>query len=377
MRAPRWRSIGLYLAVWSGITLAFAAQYYTIDSMEQLGTSFLQALAWSFNSWMTWAAVAPFVFRVAQRWPLGAETWQRRLPVHLAAMAGAVAAHVLIYTLLHELTYRRPGQDLAATLGFFFIKNATMDCLVYWALVGLTHAMAYYRLYREREVAASRLEVRLARSQLHALRTQLHPHFFFNALNTISSLMRRDVEAANRVVSRLGDLLRLSLRHSERQETTLRQELEFLEHYLVIQRIRFEDRLSVTVEAPEDTLDALVPSLLLQPLVENAIRYAIEPRSTPGRVEIVARNADSRLVVEVRDDGPGMSPEAMAVCMGNGPNGDYNGFGIGLSNTRARLEQLYGPAQRFELSARAPSGLRVRIELPFRLGPQPTPIGVA
>jgi len=215
-------------------------------------------------------------------------------------------------------------------------------------------------------VTASRLEAQLAQSELETLKTRLHPHFFFNTLNTVSSLMQRDVDGASRVVSRLGELLRISLRHSERQETTLREELAFLGHYLAIQRIRFADRLTVAVDAPEATLDALVPSLLLQPLVENAIRYAIEPRSTPGQVEIVARIEGERLVIEVGDDGPGMQPSALAAFREGATNGAPNGFGIGLGNTRARLDQLYGGRHRFELMAAEPAGLRLRIELPLR-----------
>ncbi|MGE0553635.1 MAG: sensor histidine kinase [Gemmatimonadales bacterium] len=366
MRAPRWRSIGLYLALWVGITLAFATQEYTLDLLEQRAANFLLSLGRSFNAWMSWAAAAPLVIVAARRWPLDAERWRRHLPAHLVAMVGVVAVHVLLYTLFHELTYRRvPGESIWAAVTFFFVTSATMDCLVYWAIVGLTHATAFYRLYREREIAASRLETQLARSELETLKSQLHPHFFFNTLNTVSSLMQRDVEGASRVVSRLGELLRISLRHGESQETTLREELDFLAHYLAIQRIRFDDRLTVTVDAPEETLEALVPSLLLQPLVENAIRYAIEPRATPGRVAIGARIEADRLAIEIRDDGPGMPPAALEAFRSGASNGGSNGFGIGLGNTRARLEQLYGARHRFELSAVEPSGLRLRIELPL------------
>jgi LytS/YehU family sensor histidine kinase len=236
--------------------------------------------------------------------------------------------------------------------------------MMYAGLIGLVHALSYYRLFRDREVRNSQLETRLARSQLQVLRAQLQPHFLFNTLNSIAALMHRDVESADRMVTRLGDLLRLSLSHTERQEVPLRQELAFLEKYLDIQRTRFRDRLTARVSADADALDGLVPSLILQPLVENAIRHGIEPRAAAGRVDVRARLDGDALVVEVEDDGPGLSPDA---------RGEPNGCGIGLANTRARLEQLYGDRQRLTLS-NGPGGLLVRVELPYRVGQLPTPV---
>jgi sensor histidine kinase YesM len=226
----------------------------------------------------------------------------------------------------------------------------------YWAILGVIYAFNYYRKYREHELKASHLETQLAQAQLQALKMQLHPHFLFNTLHAISSLMRKDVEAADSMITRLSDLLRLTLETTGVQEVTLRQELEFLERYLEIEQTRFRDRLTVRMEIEPETLDARVPNLILQPLVENAIRHGIAPRSAPGWIEIRATHDDRMLHLQVRDNGPGLPPDLEAEMK----------EGVGLANTRARLEQLYGAAQRFDLNNAAEGGLIVSLTLPFR-----------
>jgi sensor histidine kinase YesM len=236
----------------------------------------------------------------------------------------------------------------------YLTKKIAFNLLVFTAIAVVAHAIDLYNRYRERERRALQLETQLTRAQLEALKNQLHPHFLFNTLNTISALLHRDVEAADRVVSRLGDLLRLSLQEGE-QEVTLAQELAFLQHYIDIQHTRFQDRLTVEQRVEPGLLDALVPSLILQPLVENAVRHAIEPRSTPGRIAISARRSNGRITLEVADNGPGMMPGTPGGCAG-----------IGLANTRARLEQLYGAEHRFTLANRDEGGVLVRLEFPYR-----------
>lgn len=238
-------------------------------------------------------------------------------------------------------------------------------------MVALAHAQALHRRYRERERVTLQLETKLARAQLEALKIQLQPHFLFNTLNTISALLHRDAEAADRVLSRLGDLLRLSLQHSGKQEVMLRQELEFLERYLEIQQTRFQDRLTVRFDTDPEVLDALVPTLVLQPLVENAVRHAIEPRAARGHLDIRARRRDGRLRLEVADDGPGLGPAGPGDI--NGAGIPSTGSGIGLANTRARLEQLYGKGHRFTLANAPAGGLVVTLEIPYRVGNLPTP----
>ena len=183
---------------------------------------------------------------------------------------------------------------------------------------------------------------------------QLNPHFLFNCLHSISSLMHQDVEGADRMITQLGDLLRAALANSDTQEVPLRQELDFLRRYLEIEQTRFGDRLAVIMEIAPDTLDAQVPNLILQPLVENAIRHGIEPHAKAGRVELRARRQDGSLALEVQDSGAGLRAGASA------------NEGVGLSNTRARLRELYGASHQFELQDASDGGLRVRLRIPFR-----------
>jgi two-component system, LytTR family, sensor kinase len=187
------------------------------------------------------------------------------------------------------------------------------------------------------------------------LKMQLHPHFLFNTLNSISALLHQDPGLADRMIARLGDFLRLTLDNSGSQEVTLQRELEFLKCYLEIERVRFQDRLTVSYDVAPETLDAMVPNLVWQPIVENAIRHAIAPRAGSGRIEVRAQRIGSKLQLQVKDDGPGLSSK-------QGSNGSK---GVGLANTRERLRQLYGDEQRFELGSGSDRGLVVTLEIPF------------
>jgi two-component sensor histidine kinase len=211
-------------------------------------------------------------------------------------------------------------------------------------------ATSFSRATEERE----QLEARLARAQLQSLRLQLHPHFLFNTLNTVNALISTDSHAAERVISGLSELLRMSLSSASEQEVSLAKELDLLAHYIEIQQIRFQDRLTVNFRIDPEARYALVPNLMLQPLVENAIRHGIAPRAAPGHVMVTATKHDGRLEVSVVDDGVGENPKA-----------DHRD-GVGLGNTRARLLSLYGNDHRFEASSAASGGFAVHIEIPYR-----------
>jgi signal transduction histidine kinase len=365
------RFTGLALAACTAIGLAFATSTYAMYAAKGSPVPWREALFWSLTEWYLWAALCPVVFWLGARFPVGRATWARHLPVHLGAWLVVHGVHEAAYVSLERWAGMDGGstQTLGQVIVLYLGKRAAFNALVYAAMVGLQHMGALYRRYAERERAALQLETRLARAQLEALRIQLQPHFLFNTLNTISALLHRDPESADRVLTRLGDLLRLSLQHSGRQEVMLRQELEFIERYLEIQQTRFQDRLQVRLDAEPETLDALVPTLVLQPLVENAVRHAIEPRAAAGRLEIRARRENGHLTLQVADDGPGIG--------GGGPidgaSIPVTGSGIGLANTRARLEQLYGAGHRFSLANAAEGGLVVTLELPYRVGNLPTP----
>jgi sensor histidine kinase YesM len=227
--------------------------------------------------------------------------------------------------------------------------------LIYWAMLGVAHALDYRRQSRERALRTSQLEARLAQTQLQMLKLQMHPHFLFNTLNSISALIHTDVELADRMVARLGDLQRLALQHFGAEEVPLREELEFLLSYLEIEQARLGPRLGFDLDVEPGTEEARVPNLLLQPLVENAIRHGVGALPGPGRVEVRARRETGRLHLEVRDTGPGLSsgePEE----------------GVGLSNTRARLGRLYGDEYQFELADGPGGGAVVRVVIPYRVG---------
>lgn len=232
---------------------------------------------------------------------------------------------------------------------------------VYFVIVGAWHAWDYYRKFKERDAQAVELAARLAEAQLQSLRMQLNPHFLFNTLNSVSSLMLSDVFAANKMISGLAGLLRLGLENTERQEVPLRQEIDFLQRYLDIQKIRFGDRLHLKVELDPATLDADVPSLILQPIVENAVRHAIELRETAGQIELRSLRENGSLILSVSDNGPGLDLVAGNRLDGN----DDTRNGVGLGNTRERLRTLYGERQRLQLNTNELGGMTATLSIPF------------
>jgi sensor histidine kinase YesM len=233
--------------------------------------------------------------------------------------------------------------------------NFDWEMMTYWTIVGVGMAIKYMHEARARELSAAQLETRLVEARLHTLQRQMQPHFLFNTLNTISALMHRDVEAADAMIARLSDLLRMSLQRVGVQEVPLKEELDFLSKYLEIEQTRFRDRLTVVFDVQSDTLHALVPNLLLQPLVENAIKHGIGPRPTPGQITVRARRNGAMLELDVQDNGVGLSAARLT---------DFN-RGVGLSNTRSRLDHLYGSLHRFEFRQPAEGGLLVCIAIPM------------
>jgi hypothetical protein len=304
-------------------------------------------------SFALWALFTLPILALARRFPLIERPIGRALAVHLVCGLGVAFAHLQLDTfLLGQLPWN--AIEPTGPLGGF-----GDELLVYAAIVGGWNALAAYRRSRERALRAAELELQaaqlregLASAELATLRTQLNPHFLFNTLNTIAVLMTEDVAAANRMLLRLGELLRASLASTRAQEVALRDELEFVRGYLEIEGARFQDRLDVHIDVEPAALDARVPSMLLQPLVENAIRHGIAPRVEGGTVEIRARRLPGAVELVVRDDGLGLEAPGQP------------GSGVGLANTRARLAQLYGAAHRFELADGEEGGLVVTIVIP-------------
>ena len=224
-------------------------------------------------------------------------------------------------------------------------------------LLALSYALDYHQRYQDKAVTSSRLEAQLAQARLDALKMQLQPHFLFNTLNAVSALLHKDPDAADRMIARLGDFLRMTLENDGGHEVTLAQEMTFLNCYLAIEKVRFEDRLTTRVDVALEALPALVPNLILQPLVENAIRHGVGRRVGAGCIAIEAARENGRLRLRVTDNGPGWTE----------PAAGHEARGVGISNTRRRLAQLYGAEHRLEFGGAAGQGCTVTLELPFRL----------
>ncbi|MCA1616609.1 MAG: histidine kinase [Acidobacteria bacterium] len=292
--------------------------------------------------------------------------WPRALAVHLLAAASCSSFALAFYLLVRKLllwAVPAAAESPAASFKHLLIGEFHTGVVIYFSVVGISYTLDYYRKFRERELRAAQLESQLAQAQLDALRKQLQPHFLFNTLNTVSILIDEDTKAAREMLVRLSDLLRATLDRARGHEVTLRQELDFVEGYLEIERTRFQDRLTVTVDAEPATLNARVPDLILQPIVENAIRHGVAPRAAAGRIEIRAARRNGSLHLRVRDDGAGLPREA-------DDSGRRRG-GVGIANTRARLAQLYGAGHGFEMRNAPGGGLCVEITIPFRAEPPP------
>jgi sensor histidine kinase YesM len=355
---------GLLFACWTALAAFFAGQVYLHNVYEGRPASWWSLLAVWLVCFYLWALLTPPIVRLALRFPLGREGYLKSVAVHLPAGVLLSLLQIGAYVVLSRLLFAAAVDPSALWRSFrgLVVEEFHASLVIYWSVVGLTHAYDYYRRYRERErraaqleLEAAQLEAQLAQAQLEALRTQLHPHFLFNTLNTVSVLMQEDVSAANRTLVRLSELLRLTLRTTDAHEVPLKQELEFLRSYLEIEQTRFQNRLRVRMEIDPGALDAQVPNLLLQPLVENAIRHGIAPRTTTGTVEIRAARRNGAVELSVRDDGAGAEIESIKP----------NAAGVGLANTRARLRKLYGDAHRFDLAPAEGGGLAVTISIPF------------
>ncbi len=344
------------LAVWTVIALldlAGSRLYAVVSATTSADWRLL--LTWSLTYAEPLALLTPPIYLGARRFLPSRSGWTATLGFHLSAcllfaLGGACisqAANLLLpWSRAHIVV---PSREMIMQM---FLGNLPRYCVV----VAVSQVAFYYSRYHERQLTASQLEAQLAHAQLSALKMQLEPHFIFNALNAIVTLSRKDPPAAETMTLQLAELLRMSLESVDVHEVPLSRELQFLECYLRIQQTRFSDRLTVGYHIDPAVLDAAVPHLVLQPLVENAIRHGIGPRLAPGRVEVIAAQRYGRLHLEIRDDGVGWPPVTA------GPPRT----GVGLRNTRARLQQLYPGGFDFACEAAAGGGCSARISLPLR-----------
>jgi two-component system LytT family sensor kinase len=314
------------------------------------------SLETSASIWFVWVLFVPAIIRCDRLIKRHAESLVQRLLLHVPVSLAVTALTVYVtgavgLFLGGQLSSFRLSFDVlrASWAGLFH-----SHLLVYWGILGVYIAWDSHERLRDRQIKTTELERALVEARLGALQTQLNPHFLFNALNAISAHIEGTPRTARRMLEQLGDLLRLSLSHAEDQEIPLAEEIEFIDKYISLQQARFGDRLEVTTSIDPEVLDVLVPTFLLEPLVENAIRHGIAPRSEKGRLEISGGKREDRLRLSIRDNGPGLP---------QGWDADRNG-GIGIQNTRERLQHLYGNNHMFAISGTSGSGVLVEIEIP-------------
>ncbi len=359
LRRSLWWWVGLQLALWTFLGAFEASQtWFLINLLQREDMTLTQCVVLSMAGWYGLGLLAPVMWWLAQRFPVGQHHWRRPLLLLLSASVGLALLKVALDVPWERIV--RPdwspiqGKSDWDLFQLFFGARFLYYLTVFWVVLGLGQAVALYQKYREREFRAAQLETQLAVAQLQVLKMQLQPHFLFNTLNAISALIHRDVELADRMIARLGELLRSTLDTAGTQEVTLRQELDFIKPYLEIEQARLGPRLSVLLDVDAEVMDAQIPNLLLQPLVENAIRHGVAPRRGAVRVAIAARREQNCLHLQVRDNGGGLAANYTE--------------GVGLSNTRARLRQLYSDAHRFAISSPPEGGVVVTITVPYREG---------
>ena len=360
-RAARLRGALVYFAAWTLIALIFATISYAASLSEgNRGFGFVTAVQFNLVLFYWWAVLSILIFWFSRRFPIEIRPLKTgNLLLHIPAVILLAAGHQIIHLTTLWLLLPRLRQlfpTLAACFRSYFGFGFYIDLIIATLIVIGVHALLYYRRFRASQIEEASLRAQLAQAQLRALKMQLHPHFLFNTLHSISSLVLEDPPKANSMISRLGDFLRLTLDHSDQQLVTLKEETEFVRCYLEIEQVRFGDRLAVDFQIEPATLGAEVPHLILQPVVQNAIQHAIAPHATPGRIEIAATRRDDLLRLEVRDSGPGLGR----------PGNGNEGHGVGLSNVRARLERLFGSNFSLEMANGLSRGFTVTIEIPFR-----------
>jgi two-component system LytT family sensor kinase len=344
-----------WVALWSLVGLAIASEIYLSSNFLGRSITWGEAISDSLEDWYVYGILSLGVVWLARRFPPeGGSRWAKA-GIHLAAALAFSVVYIVARTIVGEVDSWIAGEPASFSEIFhpLLVRTFPFNLLVYGVILTVSHALDYYRKYHERTVQTLELEKHLTEARLQALLHQLKPHFLFNTLNGIASLMHTDVDAADKMLVRLSELLRITMAHTGAPQTSLREEVAFIERYLDIEKIRFRNRLDVMIAIDEDAIDAQVPSLILQPMVENAMHHGIEPHSRMGRIEILGSRRGDNLVLTISDNGTGI------------PDGGLKREGIGVANTRARLAELYGAHQKFEMANRPEGGLCVSITLPY------------
>ncbi|TCV94685.1 histidine kinase [Luteibacter rhizovicinus] len=351
----RWKTWGLVFVFWTMLALSYTASMVISSISEGSPVAWSRPFTWNLTNFYLWMLLTPLVAWLGRRG--GGHGWARFWAVHVPCSVAIAAIQVMIlmsiYWLLCGPPASRSDMSFVAFARMQSVYNVHLGWITYWVLLVVLRGMESQRRLRDERLRSSQLETRLVQSQLQTLRVQLQPHFLFNTLNAISALALADPVQARLMIARLSDFLRLTLEERHAQQVPLSRELEFLECYLGIQQVRFQDRLTTHLDIAGNTVHALVPNMILQPLVENALHHGLLDKPERGTLHIVTRRDGDELHLQVDDDGLGLPP--------GGPKD-----GLGLGNTRTRLEILFGTAATLELWNKPEGGTRVELRFPFR-----------
>lgn len=360
VETQKYRALIFLSLFWTLLALIFGAiNNFTVDDKNNPVAAFLIYFS-SLIKFYLWAAFSPLIFLITKKFP-----FDRREDIHISFIIHIVTCvflagiHTNVFGLIDIiLTGFSINKPDSANLfeDSFFIGHFFLGILLYTLIVVIVQSYLFFVKQQQEEMRNAKMQTELANAQLQALKMQLQPHFLFNALHSISSLNTIDPPKANKMIVRLGEFLRLTLEASEEQKVTLNEELNFLRYYLEIEQIRFSDRLKVEYKIADETLNAEVPHLILQPLVENAVKHGIAPFGNEGKIEIVSYNTGEKLFLEVRNSGGNISQKAET---------NTKSTGTGLKNIRLRLRQIYGENFRFELKENEIGGMTAEIEIPF------------
>ncbi|HNX97569.1 MAG TPA: histidine kinase [Candidatus Aminicenantes bacterium] len=345
----------LLWGAWTLFAIYFVSESMLYKSVNGIKVTIGPLVANYLAEGYLWALFTPVLFRLCKRYQVPAPRWfantLKQLPWSLAITSLFILLYYWVKVGIHHLFDQGP---MPLSLRGFYLRIFHVEYIFYWAIIIVIHLTLYRRQLKEREMRNSELERRLAQSQLQGLKMQLHPHFLFNTLNSIQTLVDSDSAAAKKMITRLSDFLRLTLHNSGASEIPLKEELDFIKNYLKICEIRFGDRLAVEFDVEPAALDATLPNLILQPLVENAIKHGVAPQARGGRIRIGARRSATFLSIQVEDDGPGPR---------NGDGGGQ-GQGLGLANVAGLLRHLYGENHRFVFGRGPRGGFLVELAIP-------------
>ena len=359
----RWKNWAIGFGIWTVVGISFGMRSYFYYQMNGTPAGFWDTILNYMTDFYIWGAFSPLIFKLVKRVHIERGNIFQGLVFHtFVGLVLVIVVTAITIPILWYLGFANPA--IHPTLGAFFSKLVInpfylhQGLIAYWGTVVVAHAYEYNREVRIGRTRASELSAQLAQAQLAALKMQIHPHFLFNTLNSIAALLHEDIEMADRMITRLSDFLRITLQSSAESVVTLGEEVVFLQAYLDIERVRFRDRMIVELTIAPDVLDAQVPNLILQPLVENAVRHGISKRVAIGHLQIDARRQDDRLIIRIDDNGPGR------------PNGNGNlkrraKGGVGLANTRARLKQFYGDFEFNIVDRKDREGTTVTLDVPY------------